>query len=240
MGVIADFDCMKLIMDTPLKDKLASGRLIFRLTNKHGLKNIFKMYKSGEIDQAELTMLISGNDKKLNDVILSILKRLPEYITPNEKVIELMRELKNRGAKVIILSNTIPETEYVIKKYDTFTEDNYQIHGYNREEMRSKKQVNAFEYLLGKESYGAFKEALLSTYYAYSFEISVFAILEMMLLFLSIIVLAVTAFKLVEKAVQLVRKNLGAFRLLKAEEKYILVEWHCAKKIYLHFCRLLN
>lgn len=100
--------------------------------------------------------------------------------------------------------------------------------------------VNAFEYLLGKESYGAFKEALLSTYYAYSFEISVFAILEMMLLFMSIIVLAVTAVKLVEKAVQAVRKNLGAFKQLKAEEKYILVEWHCAKKIYLHFCRLLN
>lgn len=100
--------------------------------------------------------------------------------------------------------------------------------------------VNAFEYLLGKESYEAFKEALLTSYYAYSFEISVFAILEMMLLFLSIIVLAVTAVKLVEEAVHVVRKNLGAFRTLEAEEKYILVEWHCAKKIYLHFCRLLN
>ena len=100
--------------------------------------------------------------------------------------------------------------------------------------------VNAFELLLGKESYEAFKDALLTSYYAYSFEISVFAILEMMLLFLSIIVLAVTAVTVIEKAISSVRKNLGAFKPLKAIEKYILVEWHCAKKIYLHFCRLIN
>ena len=100
--------------------------------------------------------------------------------------------------------------------------------------------VNAFELLLGKESYEAFKDALLTSYYAYSFEISVFAILEMMLLFLSIIVLAVTAVTVIEKTISSVRKNLGAFKPLKAIEKYILVEWHCAKKIYLHFCRLLD
>ncbi len=39
--------------------------------------------------------------------------------------------------------------EYVVKKYDSFTEDDYQIHGYNREEMRTSKQLNAFEYLFG-------------------------------------------------------------------------------------------
>ena len=43
--------------------------------------------------------------------------------------------------------------EYVVRKYDTFTEDDFQIHGYSREEMRSKKQVNAFEYLFGLGKY---------------------------------------------------------------------------------------
>ena len=108
MGVIADFDCLKLILDTPLKDKLSSGRLILRLTRENDLKSIFKRYKSGEIDQAELTKLISGNDKKLNALIPSILKRFPEYVTPNKNVIQKIRELKDSGAKVIILSNTIP------------------------------------------------------------------------------------------------------------------------------------
>lgn len=52
--------------------------------------------------------------------------------------------------------------EYVIKKYDTFTEDNYQIHGYNREDMRSKKQVNAFEYLFGLGKFLVHKYDILS------------------------------------------------------------------------------
>lgn len=39
--------------------------------------------------------------------------------------------------------------EAIVKKYDSFIEDDFEIHGYNREEMRTKKQVNAFEYLFG-------------------------------------------------------------------------------------------
>lgn len=39
--------------------------------------------------------------------------------------------------------------EHVIRKYDTFEEDDFKIHGYNREEMRTHKTVNAFEYLFG-------------------------------------------------------------------------------------------
>ncbi len=117
MGVIADFDCMQLIADTPLNDKLVSGKLIFRLTKKLELKKIFNMYKSGKITQSELITLLAGNDKQLKSIIANILKRIPDYITPNEKVIDLMRELKSCGTKVIILSNTIPETEYVIKKF---------------------------------------------------------------------------------------------------------------------------
>ncbi len=117
MGVIAEFDYVQMIFDMPLKEKFASGRLIVRLAKIHGLKNIFRKYKLGKISQDELIMLLSGNDKKLKPVISSIVEKLPKYITPNMKVVELMREIKKSGVKVIILSNTIPETEYVIKKY---------------------------------------------------------------------------------------------------------------------------
>ena len=43
--------------------------------------------------------------------------------------------------------------ENVIRKYDSFVEDGYQIHGYIREEMRTTKKVNAFEYLFGLSKY---------------------------------------------------------------------------------------
>ena len=39
--------------------------------------------------------------------------------------------------------------EAIVKKYDSFIDDNFEIHGYNREKMRTEKQVNAFEYLFG-------------------------------------------------------------------------------------------
>ena len=43
--------------------------------------------------------------------------------------------------------------EAAIKKYDAFIEDGYLIHGYDREKMRTSKQVNAFEYLFGLSKY---------------------------------------------------------------------------------------
>lgn len=43
--------------------------------------------------------------------------------------------------------------EHIVKKYDSFVEDGYFIHGYSREEMRTTRKVNAFEYLFGLGKY---------------------------------------------------------------------------------------
>ncbi len=43
--------------------------------------------------------------------------------------------------------------EHIVKKYDSFVEDGYYIHGYSREEMRTTRKVNAFEYLFGLGKY---------------------------------------------------------------------------------------
>ena len=43
--------------------------------------------------------------------------------------------------------------EAAIKKYDAFVSDGFFIHGYDREEMRTSKKVNAFEYLFGLSKY---------------------------------------------------------------------------------------
>lgn len=43
--------------------------------------------------------------------------------------------------------------EYIIKKYDTLVEAGFTIHGYNREELRHERKVNAFEYLFGLSRY---------------------------------------------------------------------------------------
>lgn len=51
--------------------------------------------------------------------------------------------------------------EPIMRKYDSFIEDGYYIHGYSREEMRYKKQVNAFEYLFGLGKYLVSKYEIL-------------------------------------------------------------------------------
>ena len=60
--------------------------------------------------------------------------------------------------------HTISNTEVIepiMRKYDSFIEDGYYIHGYSREEMRSKKRVNAFEYLFGLSKYLVSKYEIL-------------------------------------------------------------------------------
>lgn len=51
--------------------------------------------------------------------------------------------------------------EAAIKKYDSFIEDGFAIHGYDREIMRTTKRVNAFEYLFGLSKYLVEKYDLL-------------------------------------------------------------------------------
>ncbi len=51
--------------------------------------------------------------------------------------------------------------ENIVRKYDAFVEDGYQIHGYSREEMRTTKRVNAFEYLFGFSKYLVSKYEIL-------------------------------------------------------------------------------
>ena len=50
------------------------------------------------------------------------------------------------------ISNT-EVVECAIRKYDAFIEDGFVIHGYDRETMRTSKEVNAFEYLFGLGKY---------------------------------------------------------------------------------------
>lgn len=52
--------------------------------------------------------------------------------------------------------------ECLVRKYDTFVKENFSIHGYNREEMRSKKEVNAFEYLFGLSKHLVNKYSILA------------------------------------------------------------------------------
>ena len=99
---------------------------------------------------------------------------------------------------------------------------------------------NMFKYFMGDSAYEIFRSTLLDKYRINSYEISVFIILEFILLVLSVLVLAISAVVIIKDSLEIVKRKLGFFKKEEAHTKYILVERHYAKKIYLHFCRLLN
>lgn len=100
--------------------------------------------------------------------------------------------------------------------------------------------TNAMKNILGDVYYSSFRESLFAKYRVYSVEISVFIILEMLLLFLSIVVLAVTAVKVAKEVYNEAKKQLAIFKERKVTYEYFTGTRHFAKKIYLHFCKLLN
>lgn len=63
--------------------------------------------------------------------------------------------------KRVRISN-IDIVECAIKKYDAFVNDGFVIQGYDREKMRSSKEVNAFEYLFGLGKYLTSKYDILA------------------------------------------------------------------------------
>ncbi len=89
------------------------------------------------------------------------------YSGPEETLPEIFERINSKGTPLnqyeiyaaswpvndkFAIKNT-DVIEYVVKKYDTLINAGYTIHGYNREDLRQEKKVNAFEYLFGLSRY---------------------------------------------------------------------------------------
>ena len=89
------------------------------------------------------------------------------YSGPEETLPEIFERINSKGTpldqyeiyaaawpvnKKFAIKNS-DVVEYVVKKYDTLVDAGYTIHGYNREDLRQEKKVNAFEYLFGLSRY---------------------------------------------------------------------------------------
>ena len=58
--------------------------------------------------------------------------------------------------------------DYVVKKYDTFIDEGFKIHGYDRNQMRTSRKVTAFEYLFGLSKHLVNKYEILGFNKSYS------------------------------------------------------------------------
>jgi hypothetical protein len=99
----------------------------------------------------------------LYDRIASAVMPVIVYSGPEENLPEIFERINSKGTPLDqyeIYAAAWPVNdkfqidnreviEYVIDKYDTLVDAGYTIHGYDREELRRDRKVNAFEYLFG-------------------------------------------------------------------------------------------
>lgn len=118
MGVVGDLNYVKLAMDLPTKQKFSTFRIFLKLVKTPKLKATLKQYQAGQISRETVEAVVAQYLPRASYMIPIILDKIPEYITINKDVLNYIKEIHRRGARVYILSNTIPETESFIKNSD--------------------------------------------------------------------------------------------------------------------------
>ncbi len=116
VGIIADMDIKQLIKDFPLKQKFSGLRVFLTLKKNPKAKGAFNDYQKGVISSEEFVQTISELCPKSAYVIPIILKNIKKYTEINEDILEMAEILRDKGIKVIVMSNTIPETKQIIYK----------------------------------------------------------------------------------------------------------------------------
>ena len=118
IGVVADPDYIKLILDLPLTQKFSALRIFLSLKKFPIIKESFNQYQLGEINARQFEKKVKEVLPNSAYVIPSLLERFPSYISVNEEVISLAYNLRKMGIRTFLMSNAIPETEIVMNKYD--------------------------------------------------------------------------------------------------------------------------
>lgn len=113
-GVIADPNYRKLITELPLLEKISALRVLLTLAKNKDLRKSFNQYKKGKITTQELEEDAAKYCPKSAYVVPKLLKIYSESVKINQEVISAIKKLKENNIKVLLMSNTIPETEQMI------------------------------------------------------------------------------------------------------------------------------
>lgn len=158
------------IVRTLLVSFIKAQRTFKNLQYYEPARQIQERFNADHIIIGELIEIIGkffNKRQDLYDQISSTVIPVVIYHGPEENLPEIFDRINSQGTpldqyevyaaswpvnKRIQVSN-IKIVEAAIKKYDSFIEDGFVIQGYNREKMRSSKQLNAFEYLFGLSKY---------------------------------------------------------------------------------------
>lgn len=118
MGVIADIDYKKLLNSLSFTDKFKALRLFVSYKTDNDLRTAFKSYQEGIIDINVLNFFIARKHPHFRDLVYNISDAVYNSITVNKGMINLIKDLRRDGFSTVLISNTTPETEEIIKKHN--------------------------------------------------------------------------------------------------------------------------
>ena len=116
VGVIADLNKRKLVNDLTLKQKFSALRIYASQKKYPDIKLFFNAYQKGFLEMPELEYEIKKILPNSAYVVPYALSGLQQSIEVNNVVLNLVQIIRQAGVKVIVMSNSTPETEYVMKK----------------------------------------------------------------------------------------------------------------------------
>ncbi len=115
VGVIADIDYKQLIKDLPLKEKFSGLRVFLNMKKNPQIKGAFRDYQKGLISLNDFERVVSEVCPKSSYIVPIIFNKIPRYAKVNEDVLGMAEVLRSKGVQVIVMSNTIPETEKIMQ-----------------------------------------------------------------------------------------------------------------------------
>ena len=115
IGVIADVDIKKMLKNLTISEKFKALRILAGMKKNPIFKETFDGYQNGSISHDELCMIAAGVYPKAAMVVPKLLELIPVCLKENKPLLKLVKKLHDDGVKIVLLSNSIPETQMKIE-----------------------------------------------------------------------------------------------------------------------------
>ncbi len=115
MGVLATVDYKGIAKEFSLIDKFKALRLLVGIKKNETMHQAFNDYQLGKITTDDCCFIASTLYPKAAPVLPKLLDSIPSHIIENTELINLTKKLHDDGFKLILLSNSIPETQFSIQ-----------------------------------------------------------------------------------------------------------------------------
>ena len=120
MGVLADIDYKLLLKNLSTSEKFKVLRIIVAMKKNEIFKKAFDDYQLGTLTKEDLHYIASQKYPRAASVVPKLISLITPCLKENKEVLNLARKLHNDGIKVVLLSNSIPETQAKIETSDMF------------------------------------------------------------------------------------------------------------------------